>query len=130
MLAAAAADIPANTPVCMLNLLRYRTTALYAPGDDLPACSGRDAYFSRYVPAFQQVTDGMDIKPIFIANVLVSLLVPPSERWDDVAIVEYPNFNVLARMLESDSYIQRAEPHREAALEDWRFIAMARLLAV
>ena len=90
------------------------------------------ALFKRYFErlAFQRVAEGMGIKPIFIANVLISLLVPASERWGNVAIVEYPNFDILKRMLESESYIRMAEPHREAALEDWRFIAMAQLQGV
>ena len=62
-LAAAAGSIPVSAPTRMLNLLRYRRAAEYAEGNGLPACSGREAYFRRYVPAFQESTEGMGIKP-------------------------------------------------------------------
>ena len=125
-LRAAADTIPADTPIYMLNLLRYRAQADYGQHPTAAPCSGREAYFQRYVPAFAQVTAGDGIKPFWVGTVLAQLVAPPGEHWDDVAIVEYPSFAVFQRMIESPAYQAKAEPHRRAALEDWRLIPTAK----
>src|SRR3979490_2486432 len=53
---AAALEAARNTvgeaePVYMINMVRYRDQADYEGRLDLPACSGREAYFQRYAPA-------------------------------------------------------------------------------
>ena len=54
-IAAAAGTVPENTPFVMLNLLRYNKEADYGDRTEFGRCSGREAYFHRYVPAFAQV---------------------------------------------------------------------------
>ncbi|XXT76901.1 hypothetical protein WME79_41170 [Sorangium sp. So ce726] len=54
---------PADTPAYMVNLLRYRERAAYPEGAADAVATGREAYFQRYLPAFQEVTRGMGIKP-------------------------------------------------------------------
>ena len=125
-LLAAARALPADSPIYMVNLLRYRDQADYGESAATAPCSGREAYFQRYVPAFAQVTAGDGIKPFWVGNVLAPLVAPPGEHWDDVAIVEYPNFAVFQRMIESPAYQAEAEPHRRAALADWRLIPTAK----
>ena len=121
-LLAAAAAIPADTPIYMVNLLRYREQAAYDDPATAAPCSGREAYFQRYVPAFAKVTAGEGITPFWVGNVLAQLVAPPGEHWDDVAIVEYPSFAVFQRLMENPAYHAEAEPHRRAALADWRLI--------
>lgn len=58
---------------------------------------------------------------------LARLVAPPDEQWDDIAIVEYPNFAAFRRVVESSDYKTEATPHRKAALEDWRLIATTRM---
>ena len=113
-------------PVLMVNLLRYHDYARY-PNDDLPLCSGREAYHSRYVPAFAMAADGQDIAPEYIATVQASLVGPDDEPWDEVAIVRYPNLAVFRALIESAEYQEKADPHRRAALADWRLIATTAL---
>lgn len=79
------------------------------------------------MPAFAKVTAGEGITPFWVGQVLAPLVAPPGEHWDDVAIVEYPSFAVFQRMLESPAYRAEAEPHRRAALADWRLIPTAKL---
>ena len=124
-LLAAANAIPADSPIYMVNLLRYREQADYGEQATAAPCSGREAYFQRYVPAFAKVTAGDGIKPFWIGNVLAQLVAPPGDHWDDVAIVEYPSFAVFQRMIESPAYQAEAAPHRRAALADWRLIPAA-----
>ena len=123
---AAATAIPADQPVFMLNLLRYREQADYGDRTDFAPCSGQEAYFRRYVPAFNQVAAALGvlgIKPFYVGGVLARLVAPPDEPWDNVAVVEYPSFAAFRRVVESPEYHAEASPHRKAALEDWRLIA-------
>jgi len=118
--------IPQDSPVYMVNLLRYREQADYEEDTDQLPCSGKEAYYLRYLPAFNQTAaaEGVtDIQVIWLGNVLTSVVSPPEERWDDVAIAEYPNFAAFRQVSESPMYRAQALPHRKAALEDWRLIA-------
>lgn len=124
----AANAIPGDRPFHMVNLLRYREHADYGDHTDVPPCSGREAYYQRYLPAFNRVTATEEIDGIrvfWIGNVLAPIVVAPEERWDDIAIVEYPSFAAFRRVTESPTYQAEAAPHRKAALEDWRLIATA-----
>jgi hypothetical protein len=51
-LEAAANSLGGAGQIYMVNLVRYRPEATYPEGFDLPPCSGREAYFHRYAPAF------------------------------------------------------------------------------
>ena len=108
--------------VLMVNLLRYNDQARYNDADQ-PSCSGREAYFTRYVPAFAKVTQDMGIAAQWVGTVQAALVAPADEAWDDVAIVRYPNFAVFRAMIKGADYQARAEPHRRAALADWRLLA-------
>lgn len=44
--------VPADTPVMMINLLRYRDQADYGDRTDVTPCSGREAY-RRYAPTLR-----------------------------------------------------------------------------
>lgn len=127
----AAADvIREDGPVFMLNLLRYRERADYGDRTDVAPCSGREAYYQRYIPAFNTVASAKiasadEIRIFWIGTVLAGMVAPPDERWDDVAIVEYADFAAFRRVIESPEYEAEAAPHRRAALEDWRQIATA-----
>ncbi len=47
-----ATAIPENMPLVMLNLLHYKEQADYGDRTEFGPCSGREAYYQRYVPAF------------------------------------------------------------------------------
>jgi hypothetical protein len=122
-LESASANLPADQPVLMLNLLRYRDQALYLSDTELPACSGREAYFTRYVPAFRKLAAGQGIAPHWLGSAKAVLVGAEDERWDDVALVRYPDFTTFRRIASSTEYRRDAEPHRLAALTDARLIA-------
>ncbi|MDQ3712890.1 MAG: hypothetical protein M3388_11830 [Acidobacteriota bacterium] len=127
---AAADAIPEDAPVFMLNLLCYREHADYGDRANAAPCSGREAYFQRYLPAFNKIASSEKIEGIkvfYVGNVLARLVAPPDEQWDDIAIVEYPNFAAFRRVVESPEYKAEATPHRKAALEDSRLIAMTKM---
>ena len=120
-LEAAGKALGGEGPVYMVNMVRYRDQADYHGKSALPPCSGRDAYFQRYAPAFNKVAQGEDYGVFWLGNVR-DVLVGAGERWDDTVIVRYSSFAALRRILQSASYEEEAAPHRRAALADWRFI--------
>lgn len=126
-LAEATGALQGKGPVQMVNLVRYNPQARYREGSALPPCSGREAYLQRYVPAFAQVAEkvapGEPFMPVFFGSVAATILGAPGEVWDDIAIVEYPNFEAVRKVILSPEYETQAAPHRRAALADWRFIA-------
>ncbi|WP_186663356.1 hypothetical protein [Rhizobium daejeonense] len=74
-------------PVYMVNMVRYREMAAYEVASDLPACSGREAYFQRYAPAFNTVAQGEDFSVFWVGNVRGVLVGQDGEAWDDIVIV-------------------------------------------
>lgn len=114
--------LPPGEPVTMLNLLRFRETAEYE-GEDLPPCSGREAYYKRYAPVATGMVMARGGKVIWAGRAGAHTVCPPDERWDDILIVEYPDGAVVAAMFGDPAY-QAVVPHRTAALADSRLIAM------
>ena len=121
-LEAAANSLAGAGQIYMVNLVRYRPEATYPEGFDLPPCSGREAYFHRYAPAFGQVAQGENYSVFWIGNVRGVLVGTDGEAWDDIVIVRYASFATLRRILENPGYEKTAAPHRRAALADWKFM--------
>lgn len=109
-------------PVYMVNMVRFRDQALYEAVSELSPCSGREAYFQRYAPAFNAVAQGEDYSVFWVGNVRGVLVGEDGEAWNDIVIVRYASFGALRRILESAAYAEKAAPHRRAALADWKFI--------
>ena len=119
--------IPAGQPVVMLNLLRYRQAAEYA-GKEPEPLSGRDVYHQRYVPAFGKIAALIGpVQVLFLGAVQAGLVAAPGESWDEIVLVEYPSFETFRAIVESPAYAEQAEPHRLAALADWRLIAVEKV---
>lgn len=114
--------VPTGEPVTMLNLLRFRDTALYED-EDLPPCSGREAYYKRYAPVATEMVMARGGKVIWAGRAAAHTVCPPDERWDDILIVEYPGAAVIAGMFNDPAY-QAVVKHRTAALVDSRLITM------
>ncbi len=122
---AAEAKIPSGIPVTMINLVAFFPEARYEDANQKP-CSGMEAYIQRYAPAFNQVAAELGvagIEVIYVGTVAQTILGPAEPEWDAVALVRYPNFSALRKVTESSLYLEKAEPHRKAALKAWEFIA-------
>ena len=118
--------IPENSPFVMLNLLHFKKKADYGDRKDIIPCSGQEAYLERYIPAFNEAAKAENItgiKIIYIGAVMGHLVAPANEHWDIVALVQYPDFATFRKVSESSAYMEEAEPHRLAALEDLRLVA-------
>lgn len=118
-----AASAPRNTPITMLNLLRYRQQAHYANGSDLPPCSGREVYMTRYAAAVTPLVIERGARIIWSGSVAGHPVCPDDERWDDILIVEYPDSDSITGLLSDPAYLAQVH-HRTAALEDSRLITM------
>jgi hypothetical protein len=123
--------ITPNKPVYMINLMRYRPTAMYSPSDPpsfqaLPPVTGREAFQARYGPAFREIAKGADAEVVLWGKALALLtkVEGEGEKWDDVAVIKYGYLKEFRRFVESDEYRVNALPHRLAALEDRKLIAV------
>lgn len=125
-LSQAAADIPSDRPVVMLNLLRFRQAAAY-PSDSLSSpCTGAEAYM-RYRQAFGAVAKVVDVAvDVVYAGAYHRGMVAGTnegEKYDMVALVKYPSFADFRKIVEDPQYLKDAQPHRIAALEEWKLYA-------
>lgn len=122
MLDSAAAELGPEEPVYMVNMLRYHSEARYGAQSQSPPISGRDAYFTRYAPAFAEVAKGEDYGLFWVGNARGVIVGDEGETWDDIVVVRYANLDVLRRILSNPRYADEADPHREAAVAAWKFI--------
>jgi uncharacterized protein (DUF1330 family) len=111
-----------DEPVTMVNMLRFRDRASYDPGCDATPCSGRDAYFERYASVSTPLVMAAGASIFWLGSVVGHVVSPAEERWDDILLVQYPNFGAVQRLFENPAY-QAVVFHRSAALQDSRLIA-------
>ncbi|KAF2632123.1 hypothetical protein BU25DRAFT_454489 [Macroventuria anomochaeta] len=118
-----------NKPIFMLNLWRFRPTALYPPEhahlSPPPAgtpCTGREAT-ERYRAAIQAVLPP-NASIHFVGNCEGMVAGPEGETWDWVALVRYESLKGFRDMVESVRYKEEVEPFRNAGLEEWRLVAL------
>jgi hypothetical protein len=125
---AAVAAIPPGIPVFMVNLLRFRDQADYGDRTDLAPGTGREAYFARYLPAFHETAGPYGpTELVFGGNVAGNVVGPLDEAWDGIGLVRYPSIEVFQQIIADPAYLENAEPHRVAALADWRLYATTSL---
>jgi len=121
-LLAAERKIPSDMQIVMLNLVAYRESVEY-PG--MERCTGREAYLTRYAPAFNKAVAAAGVNGIEVVylGAVAACIVPHQKcQWDEVVLVRYPSFSALRKVIESPLYKSDAEPLRKAALQDWQFI--------
>lgn len=124
--------ITPGKPVYMVNFLRFKPTATYHPSDpsemhSLPTVTGREAFQNRYVPSFIKVAKGSAAEVVLWAKALGTIMGPldgSKEEWDDVAVLKYKDVEEWRRLVTSEEYRLTAMPHRLAALEDRRLVAV------
>lgn len=113
------AGLPGNTPIVMLNLLKFKPIADY--GDGAATYSGRQAYKLYAEQALGKLA-AIGAAVLFLGEAKGSLIAPPDEQWDEILLVRYPSIEAFIGMLAAADYREAAK-HRTAALEDSRLIA-------
>jgi len=112
---------PRDTPLVMVNLLRFRDRALYPKNSTFGECSGRQAY-KRYMETAMEKLSEIGARPIWMSKAFVGVIAPVDEQWDQIFLVRYPSLEAFMNMLKMPEYLA-ATVHREAALRDSRLIA-------
>src|SRR4051794_4929058 len=113
-------DAPNDTPLVMLNLLRFREVADYPEGE--PAVSGQEAY-GRYGELVQPFLAGVGGQLEWQGRAHTSLIGPDGEQWDACFLVRYPSKAAFLDMVMNPEY-QAITHHRTAALSDSRLVPL------
>lgn len=108
-----------SRPVGMLNLLKFRDVALFAPDRTGPAMSGEAAY-RRYGAALTKAFGHIGFK-LVMAGTLG--LIGPADEWDETFIVSYPSCRSFVDMIDSSEY-HDIMYLRQAALSDSRLFVL------
>jgi uncharacterized protein (DUF1330 family) len=116
------ARIPPDTPIVMLNLLRFADIAEYPGGSEMDSCSGRDAYMKRYIVPAKPYLRQVGGESIYQSEVSATLLGAEDEQWDVMTLYRYPSIGAFVEMVTGPDYLELRK-HREAALSDSRLIA-------
>ena len=117
--------LPRDTPIEMINLIRYRDAAAY-PADHAnagKAMTGADAYraYSKESgPVFARVGGTI----VWSGSPQLMLIGPADEVWDAAFAARYPNAAAFMEMLTDPEY-RRAVVHRQAAVATSRLIRCA-----
>ena len=113
-----------DTPIFMLNQVRFRLQARYPEGHGLAGASvtGAEAYRlygEESGPIFERVGGTIAFRGKFEAV----LTGPTDEKWDAVFIARYPNAHAFLEMVTDPNY-RLAVIHRQAAVETSRLIRL------
>lgn len=118
-------ELPRDTKIHMLNLVRFKDEATYP--DDHPLAgkglSGAEAYANYGMdsgPVFQRVGGSI----VWRGSMEAMLIGPEGEKWDAMFVAEYPNSGAFMEMV-TDPVYRQAVVHRQAAVETSRLIRTA-----
>lgn len=120
------AQYPTDTPVVMLNLLKFNDKAAYQSGQEAEPCSGFEA-FARYAAAVTPMVAAAGGEQLWQGRPAAMLIGPDDKDWHLAILVKYPSARAFTDMVSAAEY-QSVSFHRSAALEDSRLIAHRELL--
>ena len=104
----------AETPIYMVNLLRFKEKAEYDDGRKTNL-SGQEAY-AIYGQEVQGHLAKVGGKGVFGGQVSRLMLGEVEDLWDMIAIAMYPSKKAMLKMITDPGYIESAK-HRKAGLE-------------
>lgn len=115
-------DLPRDTPIHMLNLIKFREHAEYPEGhpNHGMGLTGREAY-AIYLEGFQRVVANDGAAMVWEAP-MECVVTGPAGEWDEAFVMGYPNSGVFMAMVKNEEYIRDVVPHRTAAVADSRLI--------
>ena len=102
-----------DTPIFMVNLLKFREKAEYADGRSTDM-TGAEAY-AIYADEVQGHLANVGGQAIFGGQVARLMLGEVDDLWDMVAIAMYPSRKAMLTMIQNPDY-QASETHRSAGL--------------
>lgn len=105
-------------PVVMMNLLKFRETAVYPPELGMAPCSGLEAY-ARYQHAFTVAVGAISQAEVLYDGACEQLFIgmagTPETDWDKLLLVRYPSRQHFLAMM-ADAGYREALVHRYAGL--------------
>jgi uncharacterized protein (DUF1330 family) len=101
---------PADTPVVMVNLLRFKARA-DAPDEGL---SGEEAYM-RYADQMRTFVESKGGRVVWLGRVNSQVIGDRDEGFDMIVLVEYPSRQAFVAIT-SDPHVQEIGAHRAAGL--------------
>jgi uncharacterized protein (DUF1330 family) len=111
---------PADGPIVMLNLLRFKPTG-DAPDDDV---SGEEAY-RRYARPMIEFVTSKGARVVFSGRVASQVIGTGGEGFHMVALVEYPSRAAFLQIA-TDPHVEKIGVHRAAGLDgQWLIAATA-----
>lgn len=115
-------SLPRDTPIHMLNLIKFRDLADYPEEHELhgKGLTGREAY-AIYAERFQEIVANDGAAMVWEAPLECTVTGPVGE-WDEAFVMGYPNSGVFMAMVKNQRYVSEALPHRTAAVADSRLI--------
>ena len=99
---------PPEGPVVMLNLYRFKT-----PED-------RERFSGSMSTLIGQEFDRLGVEIVYSGSVVGELVA--DEKWDVIALVRYPNFQVFIDLFADDAVWNEVEELRRSALMESRFM--------
>jgi uncharacterized protein (DUF1330 family) len=108
-----------SAPVAMLNLLKFRRHARYAPDSGETPCSGVEAY-ARYAKLVRPILEPRGASVILTG---VAWLIGRPDEWDRSFIVRYNHATDILN-LSADPAYRKVAHHRTAALADSRLLML------
>ncbi|MFC4349911.1 DUF1330 domain-containing protein [Kordiimonas lipolytica] len=118
-------DLPRDTPINMLNLVRLKDKADYDGTAPEGVVTGADAYkaYSRESgPIFARVGGSI----LWRGAPELMLIGPKDEAWDVAFVARYPNAGAFMEMVTDPDY-RKAVKHRQAGVLDSRLLRCAEL---
>ena len=110
-------ELDRNSPVVMVNLMRFRAASLDGDG------SGWDAYL-RYSALTVPMIKARGGTLLWTVDArAVALGEEAGNTWDYLALVHYPSVDAFLDMMTSADYEEKCDPHRRNGCEDHVIIA-------
>ncbi len=121
--------LPRDTPIEMLNLVRYRDRALYPEGHSHAGrnLTGAQAY-AEYGRTSEPIFARVGGRTIWRGKMEAMLTGPQNEQWDAAFIARYPNAGAFLAMITDPDY-KLAVVHRQAAVLTSRLVRFGPLAA-
>lgn len=117
--------LPRDTPIHMLNLVRFREQAAYPEGHELAdkGLTGADAY-REYMRTIQPVLERAGGHIVWAGGFEAMVTGPAEWEWDETFVMAYPNAASFMGMVKDPDYAP-VVVHRQAAVATSRLVRFA-----
>lgn len=114
--------LPRDTPIHMLNLIRFKPYATYPDGHELAGkgLTGAEAY-KEYMRTIQPVLERSGGHIVWAGGFEAMVTGPADWEWDETFVMAYPDATAFMGMVKDPDYAP-VVVHRQAAVLDSRLV--------